>query len=245
MFSNKTKIEIKTLFGTVRFSHEAADNTIKKTLEAAVAARADLKGAYLEGADLKGADLEGADLKGADLEGADLKGAYLKGADLKGAYLKGADLKGAYLEGADLKGAYLKGADLEGADLRGVKNLPESYINICSRDILFVLSHLKSEVPALRQAIVEGRVDGTQYEGDCACLIGSLANISKKSTIKVCDVIPFYKMGLHNPGEQWFWQIRKGDTPENNTFAAHAVKLCDMVVPPMVPAKKRTTKKRK
>jgi hypothetical protein len=33
-------------------------------------------------------------------------------------------------------------------------------------------------------------------------------------------------------GETFFLNIHKGDTPENNSFSAHAVKLCDMVVPP-------------
>ena len=125
----KTKIEIKTIFGGVLFEHEAEDNNIKKTLEAAVKRGADLSGAYLGGANLRGADLSGAYLGGAylgdaNLRGADLRGAYLgdanlRGADLSGAYLRGADLSGADLSGADLSGAYLGGANLRGADLSG------------------------------------------------------------------------------------------------------------------------------
>ena len=88
----KTKIQIKTLMGTVIFEYEKENNTIKKTTEKAV--------------------MTGADLTGADLRGADLRGAYLTGAYLTGAYLTGADLRGAYLTGADLTGAYLTGADL-------------------------------------------------------------------------------------------------------------------------------------
>lgn len=57
------KIEIKFRFsGKVLFSHEAENNSIKITVEAAVKARADLAGAYLARADLAGADLAGADL---------------------------------------------------------------------------------------------------------------------------------------------------------------------------------------
>ena len=82
------KIEIKSIFGTVLFSHESEKNTIKATL-----LRANLEGANLRGADLRGADLEGADLRGADLEGADLEGADLRGADLEGANLEGAENK--------------------------------------------------------------------------------------------------------------------------------------------------------
>lgn len=56
----KVKIDIKTFSGSVLFSYESEDNTIKKTLEKAV--------------------LEGANLRGANLRGANLTGAYLRGA---------------------------------------------------------------------------------------------------------------------------------------------------------------------
>ena len=108
----KTKIQIKTLGGSLLFEYESENNTKKKTLEKAVNRGADLTGAYLRGAYLRGAYLAGADLAGADLTRADLTGAYLRGADLRGAYLRGADLAGADLTRADLTGADLRGADL-------------------------------------------------------------------------------------------------------------------------------------
>jgi hypothetical protein len=144
----KTKIQIKSIWGSVLFEFEKEDNSIKKTLEEAVINRADLRGAYLRGAylqradlqgaylrgaylrgaylqraDLQGAYLRGADLQRADLQGADLQGADLQGADLQGADLQGADLRGAYLRGADLQGADLRGADLQGADLQKIYNV--------------------------------------------------------------------------------------------------------------------------
>ena len=77
-----------------------------------------------------------------------------------------------------------------------------------------MLSYLKSEVPALKQSLLDGKVNGSQYEGDCACLIGSLAISSKNTTNNICSIIPYYTMGLHNLGEQLFFQIKEGDTPE-------------------------------
>ena len=88
-----TKIEIKTMWGDIIFTHEKENNTVKDTLQEAVKSGADLRGADLRGADLRGADLRGADLGGADLGGADLCGANLYGADLRGANLYGADLR--------------------------------------------------------------------------------------------------------------------------------------------------------
>jgi len=74
------KIEIKCRFsGSILFSHEAEDNSVKLTLEAAVSARANLAGANLARANLDGANLDGANLAGANLDGAYLAGANLDG----------------------------------------------------------------------------------------------------------------------------------------------------------------------
>jgi hypothetical protein len=106
--------------------------------------------------------------------------------------------------------------------------------------MLFIFEHLKPELPGLRKALVEGRIDGTQYEGDCACLIGTLGNLNG-SIEQVCSAIPFYEKGLNNYGEQWFYQIQEGDTPDNNLFAAHVLKLIDMVSPPKKTVRKAKT----
>ncbi len=78
--------EIKHRYtGAVMFALEC--ESLKLCMEAAVSAKANLRGA-----DLRGANLYGANLRGADLRGADLYGANLRGADLRGANLRGADL---------------------------------------------------------------------------------------------------------------------------------------------------------
>jgi len=120
----KTKIQIKTVVGSLLFEYESGNNTKKKTLEKAVNERAYLRGAYLRGAYLRGAYLRGAYLRGA----------YLRGAYLRGADLTGADLTGAYLRGADLTGADLTGADLTGADLKKI----QSYFQIIPEQGSFI-----------------------------------------------------------------------------------------------------------
>ena len=92
------KIQITARFtGLVLFEHEAENNTMKLTLEAAISARANLAGAYLDGANLAGANLARAYLARANLEGANLARAYLARANLDGANLDGANLAGANL----------------------------------------------------------------------------------------------------------------------------------------------------
>jgi len=54
----KTKIQIKSCFGSVLFEFKKENNSIKDTLEEAVKNKADLQGAYLQGAYLRGADFQ-------------------------------------------------------------------------------------------------------------------------------------------------------------------------------------------
>jgi len=167
-------------------------------------------------------------LQDAVLQDADLRGAVLQDAVLRGAVLQDADLRGTVLRGAVLRGTVLRGTVLRGAKIENISDLGD-FTNQCSRDMLFVFEHLKAELPFLRDKLVKGGVNGTQYEGDCACLIGTLAN-ADGGIAKVCGAIPYYEKGLQNYCEQWFWQIREGDTPENNLYAAHALKLIDEVL---------------
>ena len=89
----KLKIQITARFtGLVLFEHEAENNTMKLTLEAAISARANLAGAYLACANLARANLARANLAGAYLAGAYLDGANLARANLAGANLAGANL---------------------------------------------------------------------------------------------------------------------------------------------------------
>jgi len=94
----KTKIQIKSLWGSVLFELEKENNTIKETLEEAVKNRANLNGANLYGANLYGANLDRANLYGANLDRANLYGANLDRANLNGANLYGANLNGANLK---------------------------------------------------------------------------------------------------------------------------------------------------
>jgi hypothetical protein len=168
--------------------------------------RADLRGADLRGADLQGAYLQGADLRGADLQRADLRGADLRGADLRGADLQGADLRGADLRGADLQGAYLQGADLQGAKTDPIRD-----------DFFSVLAAAPNEALGLLDAIERGRIKGSAYEGECACLVGTIANLRHENFAKLSINL---RPNADRPAERWFLAIREGDIPASNPISA-------------------------
>ena len=147
-------------------------------------------------------------------------GADLSRANLFGADLSGADLSRANLFGADLFGANLFGANLYRAKLSGAGN---ANFQPFKTDLWDVLLRAKHEVAGLRQALIDGKVDGSTYKGECACLCGTIANLQK------CDVesIPGLKTDSERPIEQFFLAIKPGDTPDKNNFAKLAVEWID------------------
>lgn len=149
-----------------------------------------------------------ANLIGANLSGADLSGANLRRANLSGADLRWADLSGANLSGANLSGAYLRWADLSGADLRRANLLP-------IKDDFLKIIRSSNETSYVREALVSGRIDGSTYEGSCACLVGTIANSKGCNYADVPGLTPHSS----RPAERWFLAIRSGDTPENNPIS--------------------------
>ena len=149
---------------------------------------------------------------GADLRGADLDGANLRDANLGDANLRGADLRGADLRDADLGDANLGGADLRGADLRGA-DLDPRHLTMYRDEVWAVLSSAPADAEAVLTALRAGKVDGSTYNGgECACLVGTIAKH------RGCDygAIPGLAPDARRPAEQWFMQIRPGQTPENH-----------------------------
>jgi len=218
-----TLIEIRDRWDSTKILFSVEASTLKEAVLAAIKKGANLRGADLGGANLRGANLRGANLRGANLYGANLRGANLYGAnlggaDLYGANLYGADLGGADLGGADLRGANLRGADLRGADLRGAIGVPKNILGQYRDDIRKVLDSAPAEVGGLLQSLWDGKVDGSTYEGECACLVGTIAKV------RGCpyNEIPGLAPDSSRLAEQWFLGIRAGDTPVTNPSSAFA-----------------------
>jgi len=192
---------------TAEFAGLSVISRIGRAVLKALAGDADLGGADLRGADLGGADLRGADLRGADLRGADLGDADLRGADLGGADLGDADLRGADLGGADLRGADLRSADLRGADLRSAN------LRSIRADLYDVLVNARDEAPAFLAALRAGKVNGSAYQGECACLVGTIAKVRGVEYTSL-------EHDSTRPIERFVLNIKQGDTPKTSQVAA-------------------------
>ena len=135
----------------------------------------------------------------ADLTDANLTDAVLTDADLTRAVLTDADLTRANLTGAVLTDAVLTGADLDRA----------------RRDLRKVFRAVPAEIPGLLAALRAGRIDGSVYEGECACLVGTLAKVRGAHYESIPGVVP----DPDRPIERLFLAIGKGYTPENHPIA--------------------------
>ena len=129
------------------------------------------------------------------------------GTDLYDADLHGADLRDADLRGTDLRGTDLYDADLRGADLHDADFYPIKW------DLFGRLSVWPNEADELLKAINEGKIDGSSYEGKCACFVGTIANIKGCNYNDLNGLIP----DSGSLTEVFFTTIREGDTPENNS----------------------------
>ena len=181
-------------------------------LTGAVLTRAVFRDAVLRGADLRDAflraDLRGAVLTGADLRGADLRDAVLRDADLTGAVITGAFLRSADLTRAVLRDAVLRDADLTGADLRDARE-----------DFRKILAAAPAEVAGLLLAVNEGRIDGGCYEGECCCLIGTIANMRGVDYRDLAKSSVELEPDMSRPAEVLFLAISRGHKPETNSVA--------------------------
>ena len=126
-----------------------------------------------------------------------------------------ANLSEANLSWADLSNANLSWADLSWADQHFIRD-----------DFWAVLASAPFEIEGLRQALIEGKVDGSTYEGECACLIGTIANVRGVSRHNLGALKP----NSSRPAERFFMGIKKGDKPETNVNSKLALQWLDEFV---------------
>ena len=95
----------------------------------------------------------------------------------------------------------------------------QDQLSTIKKNFFHILSLAKDEVFFLRTAIIEGRIEGSVYQGECSCLIGTIAIARKVSYRHLKGITPY----VGNPAESFFLSIKKGDTPENSSFSKQAL----------------------
>ena len=101
-------------------------------------------------------------------------------------------------------------ANLSSADL--------SHANLSSiiEDFYKVLYAAKNEVAGLYDSLIRGKINGSQYKGECACLVGTIANARKEDPESLSINL---RPNASREAEKWFLGIQKGDTPQSNVIS--------------------------
>src|SRR3990167_6550450 len=180
----------------------------------------DLRGSNFRGSDLRGSNFRDSNLRDSDLRDSDFSGSDLRGSDLRDSDFSDSNFRDSDLSGSDLSGSNFRGSDLRDSDF-SVSDLRGSNLTPIRDDLWAVLSASPSEVDGLRAAIAEGRISGSSYEGDCACLVGTIAKVCHKKY----DELPNLKPNSNRPAERFFLAIKVGDTPETNQFSRLPLEL--------------------
>ena len=203
----------------------------------AIAKKADLSGSNLSGSNLSGSDLSGSDLRDSNLRGSDLRDSNLSGSNLSGSDLSGSDLSGSNLSGSDLSGSDLRGSDLSGSNLSGSNlsgsDLRDSNLRGFKADLIAEVLKLPDELENLRDMLNAGKIDGSTYSGECACLAGTIAKhrgVEISSGGKIQENGCAFIADSGSLREQWFMQIRPGHTPETSPFAKAALDWIDEAI---------------
>ena len=90
----KLKIQIKNRFtGSVMFEFESENNSMKKTLEAAIKNGSDLSNSNLRNSDLRNSNLRNSNLSNSDLSNSDLSSSDLSNSNLSGCLVFDENLK--------------------------------------------------------------------------------------------------------------------------------------------------------
>ena len=82
-------------------------------------------------------------------------------------------------------------------------------------DFMAIMAWSEPEIPALIAALENGRVNGSAYTGECACLVGTIAN-ARGVNVKNLE------KDSSRPAERWFMMISKGDKPGDQSPGAYA-----------------------
>jgi hypothetical protein len=80
------------------------------------------------------------------------------------------------------------------------------------------LTENKNEVLGLIDAMQNGKINGSVYSAECACLKGTLANVRGVS-------VDAFEQDVNQPAEQWFLMIKEGDKPTDDSGGGFALKM--------------------
>jgi hypothetical protein len=94
------------------------------------------------------------------------------------------------------------------------------------QDLHKVLELAPWEAESVRLAVIQGKVDGRTYGGECCCVKGIIA---QNLGIETSQINRFYGImpDAHSPMEEFLYNIVPGDTPETSAYSKFILDCLD------------------
>lgn len=104
--------------------------------------------------------------------------------------------------------------------IKSVDQLPPIWYQVALRDLRYVLTSIPDKaVQTVLDRLKVGEINGSSSVGSCGCLMATVCDCLHMEQDDFKSLVPEYEWGLSNPMEQFIYQIRAGDTSEDNYFA--------------------------
>ncbi len=222
----KLKIQIKTIAGELFFEYEKEGNTIKDTVHEMLKA---FKGKIITGVDLSGQDLSGVEFDNSKFDNSKFDNSKFDNSKFYNSKFYNSKFDNSKFYNSTFYNSKFYNSTFYNSKFYNSKFYNSKFYNstfdavsvesayLCGgldsvkADLWLVLLPLKAEIPALKQSILEGKIDGSTYTGSCACLMGTIGNNCGKAYTDLG-----IKPNSQRPIEKWFMAFKPGHTPENH-----------------------------
>ncbi len=223
-----TKITIKTWAGEVYFEHEMDGNSIKETVKAMLKAFA---GKWMNDVNLSGQDLSGIDFSNSKFDNSTFYNSTFDNSKFDNSTFDNSTFDNSTFYNSKFDKSTFDNSTFDNSTFYNSKfdkssaegALKSGAFESIRMDFFGRMLLAQHEVPALRQAIVDGNVSGSSYEGPCCCFVGTIA----KAAGCYYKELPLLKPNSESETEKWFFGIQQGYTPENNEIARITVLWID------------------
>jgi hypothetical protein len=218
----KIKFQIKSIAGAILFEWEQEDNTMRTTVEKFLAEK---EGSLIKDANLSGLDLSNIDFSNSKFDNSKFDNSKFYNSQFDNSKFYNSKFDNSQFYNSQFYNSQFDNSQFYNSqfdnsqfynsqfDSASINNLKASgALEPVRFDFFGRLLVLKNEVAFLKQALIEGRVDGSTYTKECSCFMGTAARAKKCSHTE----LPGIKPDASSDTERWFMGISKGDTPENS-----------------------------
>ena len=164
-------------------------------------------GSRFDGSHFVGSHFVRSSFIGSRFDGSRFIGSHFDGSRFVRSSFIGSHFVGSHFDGSRFVGSHFDGSRFDGSRFDGEGD--------AKQDFLSIISDARDEIAGLIAALRDGRINGSVYSGDCACLVGTIANLRGVDVRTLhCD--------SSRPAEKWFLMISEGDKPGYSSPGGYA-----------------------